>query len=66
MLNTTNTSGFSQADLELLNRAVRLLVEDGIDESNAADIVCNNWRQSGNTVATLALVRTPHLHLPGQ
>jgi hypothetical protein len=66
MFTLDNTSGFSQADLDLMNRALRLLIEDGVEESNAADIVNNNWQESGNTVVSLAAVRTPHLRLPGQ
>lgn len=66
MFTIDNTEGFTQADLDLMNRAVRLLMEDGLDEKNAADIVNNNWQESGNTVASLAMVRTPHLRMPGQ
>jgi len=66
MFTTDNTSGFSQADCDLMNRAVRLLIQDGIDEKNACDIVNNNWCEDGNTVASLATVRTPHLRMPGQ
>jgi len=63
MFTLDNSSGFSAADLQLMNQAMRLLIEDGIPEKNAADIVNNNWQESGNTVATLAAVRTPHLQL---
>lgn len=66
MFNADNTSGFTGPDLDLMNRALRLLIEDGIDESNASSIVSNNWQESGNTVASLATVRTPHLRMPGQ
>lgn len=66
MFTMENTDGFSQSDIDLMNRAVRLLIEDGIDESSACDIVNNNWQESGNTVASLAGVRTPHLRMPGQ
>jgi len=66
MFTLENTSGFSQADIDLMNRAVRLLVEDAVEEYSACDIVNNNWQESGNTVASLAAVRTPHLRMPGQ
>ena len=53
MFNINNTSGFSQDDLVLLNRAMQILVESGVDESNAANIVNNNWEPTGNTVESL-------------
>lgn len=53
MFNLDNTSGFTQADCDLLNQAVAVLMERGIDESNASDIVNNNWQESGNTVESL-------------
>lgn len=56
MLTTENTDGFSGDDLELLNAAVAVLVARGIDESNAGDIVNNNWQRSGNTVETLTRI----------
>lgn len=54
MFNMHNTEGFSQADLDLMNAAVTQLMNDGIGEKNAGDIVNNNWRPTGNTVASLA------------
>lgn len=67
MFTLDNTEGFDQAELDLMNRALRLLVEDGIDEKNASDIVNNNWRGGGvDTVASLATVSTPHIRMPGQ
>jgi hypothetical protein len=65
MFTQDNTEGLTDADLGLMNRAIRLLMEDGIDEKNAADIVNNNWRESGNTIASLATVRTPHISING-
>ncbi len=65
MFTADNTEGFTSDDLDLLNRAVRLLMEDGIEENNAVDIVNDNWTGNGDTVASLAKIRTPHLRMPG-
>ncbi len=51
--NLDDTSGFTQAECDLLNQAVAVLMERGIDESNACDIVNNNWQESDNTVESL-------------
>ncbi|MGE0521263.1 MAG: hypothetical protein AB7F22_25575 [Reyranella sp.] len=56
MFTHENTAGFSTADLRLLNRALATLIERGIDESNAADIVTNNWQPAGNSVDSLTRV----------
>lgn len=65
MFTADNTEGFTDAELELLNRALRLLMQDGIDESNASDIVTDNYRGDGtDTAQTLAMVRTPHTWHP--
>lgn len=53
MFTLDNTNGFTQGDCDLLNRAVAVLVEHGIAESNAGDIVNNNWQLVGNTVESL-------------
>ena len=53
MFNSNNTSGFSQDDIALLNEALEIMMENGIDDSNAADIVNNNWEPTGNTVESL-------------
>ena len=53
MFTADNTTGFSAADLELLNKALKVLVADGMDESNASDIINNNWQATGNTVESL-------------
>ena len=53
MFTTENTNGFTSTDLELMNQAVAVLTAQGIDESNAADIVNNNWQPSGNTIESL-------------
>ena len=57
MFDLNNTNGFSQDDLVLLNRAMQILVESGVDESNAADIVNNNWDETENTVESLTRTR---------
>lgn len=54
MFTIENTSGFTQADCDILNSAVAVLVARGIDEQNAASIVNNNWQESGNTVESLS------------
>ncbi len=53
MFDLNNTEGFSQDDIILLNTAMKILMESGVDESNAGDIVNNNWEEAGNTVASL-------------
>lgn len=53
MFTMENTQGFSQSDLDLLNEAAGVLIAQGVDESNACDIVNNNWAESGNTVESL-------------
>lgn len=58
MFDLNNTNGFSQDDLVLLNRAMQIIVESGVDEKNASDIVNNNWEEAGNTVESLT--RTHH------
>lgn len=51
--NLDNTSGFTQAECDLLNQAVGVLMKRGVDEPNACDIVNNNWLESDNTVESL-------------
>ncbi len=53
MFDLNNTEGFSQDDIILLNTAMKILVESGVDESNAAGIVNNNWDETENTVESL-------------
>lgn len=53
MFTLENTTGFSANDISLLNQALRVLMELGLDEQNASAIVNNNWRESGNTVESL-------------
>jgi hypothetical protein len=53
MFTFENTHGFSRVDCDLLNAAASVLIARGIDEKNAADIVNNNWRETGNTVQSL-------------
>ncbi len=57
-----NTSGFTQADLDLMNAAViKLIEETGMDEKSASDIVNNNWTNEDNTIACLSAF---HPHIP--
>lgn len=58
MFDLNNTEGFSQDDIILLNTAMKTLMESGADESNASDIVNNNWDETENTVESLT--RTHH------
>lgn len=54
MFTTDNTDGsFMQADMALMNQAVALLMERGLEENNASDLVNNNWQESGNTLESL-------------
>ncbi|MDX2289797.1 MAG: hypothetical protein NW217_13360 [Hyphomicrobiaceae bacterium] len=53
MFNLENTCGFSVDDINLLNDALDALVAQGMEASNAADIVNNNWQEDGNTVESL-------------
>ena len=53
MFDLNNTEGFSQDDIILLNTAMKTIMESGVDDSNAADIVNNNWEPTGNTVDSL-------------
>lgn len=55
MFTKENTEGFNDRDLALLNAALETLMahNPGMDESNACDIVNNNWRESDNTVESL-------------
>ena len=53
MFTLNNTNGFTESDCVLLNQAVQLLIERGIDESNASDIVNNNWNETNNTLESL-------------
>ncbi len=63
MFDLNNTEGFSQDDILLLNTAMKILMESGVDESNAADIVNNNWEEAGNTVASLTRTQ---IHRPDE
>ena len=53
MFTMDNTDGFQLADLDLMNNALAVLVARGIEESNASDIINNNWMPDGNTVESL-------------
>ena len=53
MFNLDNTAGFTQSDCDLLNLAASVLVDRGMEDKNAFDIVNNNWKEFGNTVESL-------------
>ena len=53
MFTMDNTQGFNETDIKLMNEAVEVLIADGIEESNACDIVNNNWAPEGNTIESL-------------
>ena len=53
MFNLDNTIHFTQSDCDLLNQAASVLVDRGVDDDNAFDIVNNNWSEFGNTVESL-------------
>ena len=63
MFNTNNTSGSSQDDIALPNEALEIMMENGIAESNAADIITNNWEPTGNTVDSLTRTQ---IHRPDE
>jgi len=48
-----NTAGFTADDMVLLNEAAAELLAQGLDPSNAADLLTNNWQPDGNTVESL-------------
>lgn len=54
MFTLDNTEGFTPANLIVLNAALAKLMERGIEESNASDIVNNNWTGDGDTVESLS------------
>jgi hypothetical protein len=53
MFTEQNTEGFSTADLETLNAALKARVGRGEDEKSAADAINDAWFE-GATVAELA------------
>jgi len=40
-----NTTGFSQAQLDIINKAIRLMDTDGAHESNVNDAITNAWNE---------------------
>ena len=56
MFTMDNTEGFGQADLDLMNEAIEVLVSAGIDAKNASDIINNNWVDGENTIESLTRV----------
>jgi hypothetical protein len=57
MFNLNNTAGFTQSECDLLNCAIVVLTRSGVDESNASDIVNNNWDVSGNNTIESLITR---------
>jgi len=57
MFDLNNTAGFSPDDLVLMNEALAVLMDHGVAESNAADIVNDNWEETENTVDSLTRTR---------
>lgn len=54
MFTLDTTEGFTQDQIDLMNKAVHRLMEAGIEEKSACDIVNNNFNTEGNnTIATL-------------
>lgn len=54
MFTLDNTEGFTELNLSLMNRAVAVLTESGMDEKNASDLINNNWRvDAENTIESL-------------
>lgn len=40
-----NTTGFSQAQLDIINKAIRLMDTDGAEESTVNDAINNAWNE---------------------
>lgn len=53
MFTMENTQGFNQDELDLMNEALDVLLENGWDEQNASARVNNNWQPTGNTIESL-------------
>lgn len=53
MFTMDNTEDFSATDLVLLNQALTVLVEQGMEENAASDRINNNWQPEGNTIESL-------------
>jgi len=53
MFTLDNTQGFTESDCELLNAALAVLEQAGLDESNAASIINNNWTGKNDTIESL-------------
>lgn len=54
MWTTENTIGFSQAQLDIINSAIRLMDTDGIDKSNVNDAINNAWNEQDTAEALAA------------
>jgi hypothetical protein len=57
MFNLDNTAGFTQSQCDLMNDAIVVLTRLGVDESNASDIVNNNWDVDGNNTIESLIAR---------
>ena len=55
-----NTSGFTQTQLDLINRAIEMMDTDGIDDSNVNDAINNAWAEQ-DTAEALAADAMRHL-----
>lgn len=64
MFTAENTREYTTSDLELLNQALALCVESGMDEKTASDRITNNWHPSGNTIESLARPVCQHCGCP--
>ena len=57
MFSLENSAGFTQSDCDLMNSAIVVLAQLGVDESNASDIVNNNWNGGGNNTIESLIAR---------
>jgi hypothetical protein len=57
MFNLDNVAGFTQSQCDLMNDAIVVLTRLGVDESNASDIVNNNWDVDGNNTIESLIAR---------
>lgn len=59
MFTLENTDGFSQSQLNELNRALKALVSEGWEEKAASDRLNNEWRPGVETAdELLAVIKT--------
>ncbi len=48
-----NTEGFTQDQLDLINEVLPELIADGVDQSNANDLINNAWHDGIRTADDL-------------